>query len=108
MEKSPILQTVRPSMNTTEMLSIDREKSTNNHPNQPLRECVKQALENYFSHLEGHTPANVYDFVLEEIETPLLDIVMKYVKGNQCKAAVLLGISRGTLRKKLKLYNLDQ
>lgn len=108
MEKSSILQTARPSMNTTEMLSIDREKSTNNHPNQPLRECVKQALENYFSHLDGHAPAGLFDFVREEVEAPLLTIVMKYVKGNQCKAAILLGISRGTLRKKLKMYNLDQ
>jgi Fis family transcriptional regulator len=93
-------------MNTTEMLSIDREKSAVTQ-NQPLRECVKQALENYFAHLEGHTPANLYDLVLEEIENPLLEVVMQYVRNNQCKAAILLGISRGTLRKKLKQYNLD-
>lgn len=93
-------------MNATEMLSIDHEKSLN-HQNQPLRECVKQALENYFSHLDGHTPANLYTFVLEEIEIPLLEAVMQHVKGNQCKAAILMGISRGTLRKKLKIYNLD-
>lgn len=95
-------------MSAMEMLSISREKSANNHPNQPLRECVKQALENYFTHLEGHTPANLYDLVLEEIETPLLEVVMQYVRNNQCKAAILLGISRGTLRKKLKQYNLDK
>lgn len=95
-------------MSATEMLlSIASENSTNNHPNQPLRECVKQALGNYFSHLDGHMPANLYDLVLEEIEIPLLEVVMNYVRQNQCKAAILLGISRGTLRKKLKQYNLD-
>lgn len=93
-------------MNTMEMLSVDHEKSAT--ANQPLRECVRIALENYFSHLEGHTPVNVYNFVLEEVEIPLLEAVMKYVRGNQCKAAILLGISRGTLRKKLKIYHLDQ
>jgi Fis family transcriptional regulator len=93
-------------MNATEMLSIDREKYVSNQ-NQPLRECVKQALENYFTRLEGHTPASLYDLVLEEVEIPLLEAVLRYVKGNQCKAALLLGISRGTLRKKLKIYNLE-
>jgi Fis family transcriptional regulator len=33
-------------------------------------------------------------------------VVMKYVEGNQSEAAEMLGISRGTLRKKLKLYGL--
>jgi Fis family transcriptional regulator len=94
-------------MNTIELLAIDREKTVDNQ-NQPLRECVKHALENYFTHLEGHVPANLYDLVLEEVESPLLEAVMKYVKGNQCKAAILLGISRGTLRKKLKMYNLEK
>jgi Fis family transcriptional regulator len=97
-------------MKTAKMLPIDLKvaNSQNNETaNQSLRECVKQALENYFTHLDGHTPANLYDLVLEEIEIPLLEIVMKSVKGNQCKAAVILRISRGTLRKKLKQYGLD-
>ena len=99
-------------MSTVEMLSIERlelvnAQNNNQNPNQSLRECVKQALENYFAHLDGHTPANLYKLVLEEIEYPLLEIVMRSVKGNQCKAAVVMGLSRGTLRKKLKQHNLD-
>lgn len=93
-------------MNTTEMLIVERD-SAGNTTNQSLRDCVKQALENYFSHLEGHTPANLYDLVLEELENPMLEVVMKYAKGNQCKASNWLKISRGTLRKKLKQYGLD-
>ncbi|EKD75724.1 MAG: Factor for inversion stimulation Fis, transcriptional activator [uncultured bacterium] len=76
--------------------------------NQTLRECVHRALQNYFAQLEGHPPANVYEMVLAEIEVPLLQVVLKYTKGNQSKAAILLGLSRGTLRKKIKLYNIDQ
>jgi Fis family transcriptional regulator len=45
---------------------------------------------------------------LQEVETPLLETVMAYVRGNQSKAAELLGINRGTLRKKLKMYGLHQ
>lgn len=93
-------------MNATEMFSITRPDVTNT-PNQPLREYVKQAIQNYFRHLEGHTPSNLYDLVLEEIEPPFLEVVMRQVRGNQCKAAILLGISRGTLRKKLKIYKLE-
>jgi Fis family transcriptional regulator len=44
--------------------------------------------------------------VLAEVEVPLLEAVMEYTKGNQSRAAILLGLSRGTLRKKLKIYGM--
>ncbi len=44
--------------------------------------------------------------VLCEVEAPLLETVMNHVKGNQTKASELLGLNRGTLRKKLKQYDL--
>jgi Fis family transcriptional regulator len=75
-------------------------------PQQPLRTCVTQALENYFSQLEGNAPSNLYELVLAEVESPLLEVVLRQTRGNQTKAAKLLGISRGTLRKKLKQYDL--
>ena len=73
---------------------------------QTLRDSVEQAMNNYFKHLDGQDVTNVYDMVLSEIEAPMLETVMTYVKGNQTKAAVLLGLNRGTLRKKLKQYGL--
>ncbi len=75
-------------------------------PQQPLKTCVEQALENYFSQLEGNSPSNLYELVLAEVESPLLEVVLRQTRGNQTKAAKLLGISRGTLRKKLKQYDL--
>jgi Fis family transcriptional regulator len=75
------------------------------HP--PLHQVVKKALEDYLSHLEDQNPVNLYDLVLNQIEAPLLEVVMKLTKNNQSQAAILLGLSRGTLRKKLKQYNLD-
>jgi Fis family transcriptional regulator len=74
--------------------------------NKPLRECVQLALNNYFSQLEGYDPVNLYEMVIEEIEVPLFTAIMHYVRGNQSRAALLLGISRSTLRKKLHQYNL--
>ena len=83
-------------------------RSTHVHSTQAgLRGSVEAALQHYFTQLGGHDPANLYNMVLEEIEIPLLKTVLKYTRGNQCKAAVILGISRGTLRKKIHQYNLD-
>ena len=75
--------------------------------NLTLRECVHRSLQNYFVQLEGHPPSNIYDMVLAEVEVPLLQVILKYTKGNQSKAAILLGLSRGTLRKKIKQYSIE-
>lgn len=72
-----------------------------------LREAVQKALSNYFSNLGDQKPAHLYDMVLAEIEAPLFEAMMAYTKGNQSKAAIFMGISRGTLRKKIKIYDLD-
>lgn len=77
------------------------------HKNEPLSECVKQALDNYFKHLDGHNINNLHQIVLREVEPPMFERVMRYTKGNQSKAAKLLGISRSTLRKKLAQYAID-
>ena len=76
------------------------------HKNQPLHDSVRQALESYFTQLKGQAPNNLYEMVLAEVEVPLLEAVMEYTKENQSRAAILLGLSRGTLRKKLKTYGM--
>lgn len=76
------------------------------HKNQPLHDSVRQALDNYFQQLKDQTPNNLYELVLAEVEVPLLEAVMEYTRGNQSRAAILLGLSRGTLRKKLKIYGM--
>ncbi len=73
---------------------------------QALRDAVEQAMENYFRHLDGQMVTEVYDMVLSEIEAPMLEVVMKHTRHNQTRAAQLLGLNRGTLRKKLKRYGL--
>lgn len=71
-----------------------------------LRDSVDIAVNNYFQHLEGQDVTDVYEMVMSEVETPLLEVVMKYTRHNQTKAAQVLGLNRGTLRKKLKQYGL--
>jgi Fis family transcriptional regulator len=71
-----------------------------------LRENVAQVMQHYFSSLKGEEPQNVYDFFLDEVEEPLLTVVMKYTRDNQSEAARMLGVSRGTLRTLLKKYGM--
>ena len=72
-----------------------------------LRDCVRSVLTNYINDLEGHSVDDLYQLVLAEVEAPLLETILGHTKGNQSKAAQMLGINRGTLRKKLKQYNIN-
>ncbi len=74
---------------------------------QPIRRSVTSALELYLGDLDGHEVNDLYHVVLNEVEPAILNVVMQHVDGNQSQAATLLGISRGTLRKKLKQYKLE-
>jgi Fis family transcriptional regulator len=74
---------------------------------QPIRRSVTSALELYLGDLNGHEVNDLYHVVLNEVEPAILNVVMQYVDGNQSQAATMLGISRGTLRKKLKQYKLE-
>jgi len=71
-----------------------------------LRDAVTVAIQNYLKELDGQMATEVYPMVLAEIEAPLLTEIMKYTRNNQTKASIMLGLNRGTLRKKLKQYKL--
>jgi Fis family transcriptional regulator, factor for inversion stimulation protein len=73
----------------------------------PLRDHAERALSDYFASLNGHRPARLYDLVLREVEEPLFRTVLDYAAGNQSQAAIILGITRGTLRKKLREFGLS-
>ncbi len=72
----------------------------------PLRTQTAAALDAYFTNLNGDHPGHLYDLVLREVEEPLFRAVLDYVDGNQSRAAEVLGMNRGTLRKKLRAYQL--
>jgi Fis family transcriptional regulator len=80
--------------------------SNNERSQAPLSHCVEVAVKEYFEQLEAHPAANLYDMLLSEVEAPLLKATLEYTNGNQSRAAEMLGLNRGTLRKKLKTYGL--
>lgn len=71
-----------------------------------LSEATNQAISDYLALLENHDATNLYRQVIDEVERPLLEVIMKHTRGNQSKAAMCLGLNRGTLRKKLKHHGL--
>jgi Fis family transcriptional regulator len=76
-------------------------------PPTPLRDHAERALTDYFASLDGHRPAHLYDLVIREVEEPLFRAVLDHCEGNQSRAAGILGINRGTLRKKLREFGLS-
>ncbi len=70
-------------------------------PSKTLSQAVEHSLIEYLNNLDGAPPANLYDLVLNQIEKPLIETVLKHTNNNQSKAALFLGISRSTLRKKI-------
>ncbi|WP_374710076.1 DNA-binding transcriptional regulator Fis [Halomonas koreensis] len=72
----------------------------------PLREAVDNAMRRYFAHLDGGDVTDLHAMVMAEVEAPLLAAVLEHAQGNQTRAAEMLGLNRGTLRKKLKHYGL--
>jgi Fis family transcriptional regulator len=77
-----------------------------NLDNITLRQAVKDTLRNYFTNIGSEQPIDFYSILLEEIERPLLEVLINHTHYNQVKMATILGISRGTLRKKLKQYGM--
>ena len=73
---------------------------------QTLKQCVNEALEEYLNQVDHEHISDLYNMVLGEVEAPMLAVVMKHARSNQSKAAAMLGLNRGTLRKKLRQYNL--
>lgn len=64
--------------------------------------CVKRAVASYFEDLEGEKPCALYDMVIRCVEKPLIEIALSHTRGNQTRAAELLGLNRNTLRKKMQ------
>lgn len=73
-----------------------------------LPDAAEDCLAHYFDSLRGMAPApDLYDRIMGEVEKPLLEHVLRYVRGNQLRAAEVLGINRNTLRKKIRHWQID-
>jgi Fis family transcriptional regulator len=98
-----------PSSKKTSRKKAKRMTSHTSHvgTRSKLSNLTDECLNSYFESLNGHKPGDLYQLVIGEVEKPLFRAVLTYTNGNQSEAAEILGINRGTLRKKLKDYKLQ-
>ena len=77
--------------------------------NEALSQQVVNVVKTYLSTAGSkNADLNLYELIVEEVEAPLFRTVMELTRYNQSKAARVLGVSRGTLRTKLKRYFEDE
>jgi two-component system nitrogen regulation response regulator GlnG len=73
---------------------------------EPLARAVERHIGQFLAaHRDGIAPSDMYDRVLAEVERPLIQMTLSVTRGNQIKAAAMLGLNRNTLRK--KIHDLD-
>ncbi len=82
-------------------LSIEPEAVSADYDNLSLEEIIRHKLENYFQRTRGVDVENLYSLIIERVERPLIELTLKSTRGNQIRAAQILGINRNTLRKKI-------
>jgi Fis family transcriptional regulator, factor for inversion stimulation protein len=75
---------------------------------QPLERCIHEVLADYFRDLKGAEPHGMHQMVMDAVEKPLLEAVLKQAGGNQSRAADWLGIHRNSLRRKLVQHGLTE
>jgi two-component system nitrogen regulation response regulator GlnG len=79
-----------------------------NSGDETLSQSVERHLDGYFkAHPHGLPASGLYDRILREVERPLLALSLQATRGNQIRAAELLGLNRNTLRKKLRELDLQ-
>ncbi len=72
-----------------------------------LSQTVERHLKAYFAaHGEGLPAAGLYDRIVREVERPLIILTLQATRGNQVRAARVLGVNRNTLRKKISDLNI--
>lgn len=87
-------------------LNAGNDVLPSHHQPSGLRKDVEKSLRQYFSHLGDSSVTNLYELVLTEMEAPLLEAVLRHTGSNQSRASIMLGLNRGTLRKKLKQHGM--
>ena len=73
-----------------------------------LSDAIERHLRAYFSaHRDGLPAAGLYNRILHEMERPLIALSLEATRGNQVRAANLLGLNRNTLRKKIRELDIE-
>ncbi len=90
-----------------ELQTADRQAMVSSGGMMPENLTIGQAMEHYLQRYfasfgDELPPSGLYQRILEEVEYPLVLASMTATRGNQIRAAELLGLNRNTLRKKIR------
>ena len=85
----------------------DLHTKRNGKGDESLEALVARKLENSLAQMNLQEMDNLYDMVLQQVERPLINIVLQKTRGNQIRTAEILGINRNTLRKKIKMLDIE-
>ena len=99
--------TIKIKLNKEVIMSVFETKSPTTETikqEQGLQDLVYGLVTRFLAENKSKSVNDLYDMILAEVEPPLLQAVMEKRRGNQLQAAKMLGISRGTIRKKLQRY----
>jgi len=101
-------ETIPESAIAAELREPPRTSSNDAEQSPTLSAAIEHHLTQYFAeHGERLPPPGVYDRILHEVERPLISICLAATRGNQIRAAHLLGLNRNTLRKKIRDLGLE-
>lgn len=71
-----------------------------------LKDVVSQAVAQYLNDMGNTPPDNLHERIVREVEVPLITTVLDHTSGNQSRAAAILGMTRSTLRNRIRRYGL--
>jgi two-component system nitrogen regulation response regulator GlnG len=95
--------TVRAELTEAEPAQPPGGPAEGNGAVEPLARAVERHIKQFLAaHRDGMAPSDIYDRVLAEVERPLIQMTLAATRGNQIKAAAMLGLNRNTLRKKIR------
>jgi Fis family transcriptional regulator len=93
-------------MTTNTLHNPSTHLHANPHAVPSIREALSKNLENYFHEHPVSSITQLHNLIIEQVEAPLLESLMRKFRYNQSKVSKALGLSRGTTRKLLKKYGL--
>lgn len=73
-----------------------------------LDRCVRLCVKRYLRDMGDHEPEQLYRLFLQQFDRAMLEEVLEFADANQTRAARILGLNRGTLRKKISQLDDDQ
>ena len=91
---------------TTDVARTKIPTQIHSRPSVTLSNTVERSVEGYLDQLDENSVSNLFELLLDEVREPMLRAVLQKLRGNQSAAARIMGVSRGTLRKLMKRYQM--